>query len=110
MVVSNMGNDMIRQQQQTQQMLQQYKKNHIQTRTAKTVTKRILLVSPEDDVNLALTLALEKELGDADKTPLNFESFNVPLLALKILKNGHYDLLIIDIVMPQMMALNYLKK
>jgi CheY-like chemotaxis protein len=102
MVVSNMGNDMIRQQQQTQQMQQQYKKNHIQTRTAKTVTKRILLVSPDNDVNLALTLALEKEQGDDDKSPFKVDSFNDPILALKNFKNGHYDLLIIDIVMPQM--------
>ena len=62
MVLSSMGNDMMQQQQQTQHMQQEYNKNHVQThRTVKTVAKRILLVSSEDDVNLALKLALEEE-------------------------------------------------
>ena len=105
-MLSSIGNDMIQQQQQqkTQQM-QQYKKNHIQTySTAKTVAKRILLVSSEDDVNLALKLALEKEReqDDDDKSCFKVDSFNNPILALKDFKIGFYDLLIIDIVMPQM--------
>jgi CheY-like chemotaxis protein len=99
-----MRNDMMQQQkQQTQQMQQQYKKNHIQTRSiANTVTKRILLVSSEDDVNLALKMALEEEQDDDDKSCFKVDCFNNPILALKNFKNGHYDLLIIDIVMPQM--------
>jgi CheY-like chemotaxis protein len=107
MVLSSMGNDMVQQQkQQTQQMQQQYKKNHIQTgSTAKTVTKRILLVSSEDDVNLALKMALEEEQEQDDddyKSSFKVDSFNNPILALKNFKNGSYDLVIIDIVMPQM--------
>jgi hypothetical protein len=57
-----MANDAM-QQQQTHQ-IQQYK-NHIQTHTAR---KRILLVSSEDDVNLALKMALEEEEQDGDKS------------------------------------------
>jgi CheY-like chemotaxis protein len=110
MVLSRMGNDMMQQQQQqqqqTQHMQQEYNKNHVQTHsTAKTVAKRILLVSSEDDVNLALKLALEegeREQDDKDKSSFKVDSFNNPILALKIFKNGSYDLLIIDIVMPQM--------
>jgi CheY-like chemotaxis protein len=101
-MVLSMANDTM-QQQQTQQMQQQHKKNHIQTYTAKTVAKRILLVSSEDDVNLALKMALEEEQEDDDyKSSFKVDSFNNPILALKNFKNGSYDLVIIDIVMPQM--------
>jgi CheY-like chemotaxis protein len=110
MVLSSMGNDMMQQQQQQQQtqhmQQQEYNKNHEQTHsTAKTVAKRILVVSSEDDVNLALKLALEegeREKDDKDKSSFKVDSFNNPILALKDFKNGSYDLLIIDIVMPQM--------
>jgi DNA-binding response OmpR family regulator len=99
-----MGNDMMEQQkQQTQQMQQEYNKNHVQTgNTAKTITKRILLVSSEDDVNLTLKVALEEEQDDDDRSCFKVDSFNNPIFALKNFKNGSYDLLIIDIVMPQM--------
>jgi CheY-like chemotaxis protein len=102
-MVLSMANDTM-QQQQTQQMQQQHKKNHIQTYTAKTVAKRILLVSSEDDVNLALKMALEEEQEQDDdyKSSFKVDSFNNPILALKNFKNGSYDLVIIDIVMPQM--------
>jgi CheY-like chemotaxis protein len=97
-----MGNDMMeqQQQQQTQQMQQEYNKNHVQT--AKTVAKRILVVSSEDDVNLALKLALEEEEQNEDRSCFKVDSFNDPILALKDFKNGFYDLLLIDIVMPHM--------
>ena len=87
----SMGNSITR-----QQYMQQYNKNHIQTHTA---TKRILIVNSEDDVNLALKLALEEEEG---RSYFKVDSFNNPILALKDFKNGSYDLLIIDISMPQM--------
>ena len=101
-MVLSMANDAM-QQQQTQQM-QQHKKNHIQTYTAKTVAKRILLVSSEDDVNLALKMALEEEQEQDDdyKSSFKVDSFNNPILALKNFKNRSYDLVVIDIVMPQM--------
>jgi len=94
-MLSSIGNDM---------MQQQYKKNYIQTRSiAKTVTKRILLVSSEYDVNLALKMVLEEEGEQDDDGTSSFkvDSFNNPILALKDFKNGTYDLLIIGIVMPQ---------
>jgi CheY-like chemotaxis protein len=102
-MVLSMANDTM-QQQQTQQMQQQHKNNHILTYTAKTVAKRILLVSSEDDVNLALKMALEEEQEQDDdyKSSFKVDSFNNPILALKNFKNGSYDLVIIDIVMPQM--------
>ena len=69
--------------------------------------KRILVVSPEDDVNLAFKTALEQVEGDATSSSgsggYNFkvDCFNNPLLALKNFKSGLYDLLIVDVIMPQ---------
>jgi DNA-binding response OmpR family regulator len=76
-----------------QQQMQQYKSN---TQTHIRVKKRILIVNSEDDVNLALKLALEEENG------FQVDSFNNPISALENFKNGFYDLLILGIVMPQM--------
>jgi CheY-like chemotaxis protein len=80
------------------QQLQQYNN---QTQIDKAI-KRILIISPEDDVNLALKTALEQAEDDADGG-YNFrvECFNNPVSALKNFKNGLYDLLIVDVIMPQ---------
>ena len=81
------------------QQLQQYNN---QTQIDKAI-KRILIISPDDDVNLALKTALEQvEGGDADGG-YNFrvECFSNPVLALKNFKSGLYDLLIVDVIMPQ---------
>jgi CheY-like chemotaxis protein len=84
-----------------QQQVQQYK-NQIHTDKA---IKRILIISPEDDVNLALKTALEQVEGDATCSSggYNFkvDCFNNPILALKNFKSGLYDLLIVDVIMPQ---------
>src|ERR1051326_4315665 len=79
--------------------VQQYKN---QADTAKAI-KRILVVSPEDDVNLALKSALEQVEGNASDGSYYFrvDCFNNPVLALKNFKNGLYDLLIADVIMPQ---------
>ena len=79
--------------------VQQYKN---QADTDKAI-KRILVVSPEDDVNLALKSALEQVEGNASGGSYYFrvDCFNNPVLALKNFKNGRYDLLIADVIMPQ---------
>jgi CheY-like chemotaxis protein len=79
--------------------VQQYK-NQADTDKA---MKRILVVSPEDDVNLALKTALEQVEGNASSGSYYFkvDCFNNPVLALKNFKNGLYDLLIADVIMPQ---------
>lgn len=76
---------------------QQMHKNRKYTHITK-VIKRILIVNAEADVNLALKAALE----ECDGGYFRVDSFNDPLLALKNYKNGFYDLLLIDIIMPQM--------
>lgn len=85
----------------SQQQVQQQYKDHTQIDKA---IKRILIISPEDDVNLALKTALEEVEGDAGgSVGYNFrvECFNNPVLALKNFKSGFYDLLIVDVIMPQ---------
>jgi CheY-like chemotaxis protein len=85
-----------------QQQVQQHYKNQINTDKA---IKRILIISPEDDVNLALKAALEQVEGDATSSSSGYnfrvECFNNPALALKNFKSGLYDLLIVDVIMPQ---------
>ena len=86
-----------------QQQVQQQYKNQIHTDKA---IKRILIISPEDDVNLALKTALEQVEGDATSSvsvgyDFKADCFNNPALALKNFKSGLYDLLIVDVIMPQ---------
>jgi DNA-binding response OmpR family regulator len=59
------------------------------------VRARILIIDDEQDI----TLAFKQALGDKG---LEVDIANDPLLALKNFKAGSYDLLIIDIVMPEM--------
>ncbi|MFL6320959.1 MAG: hypothetical protein ACJ72Q_10835 [Nitrososphaeraceae archaeon] len=70
-----------------QLQMQQYKST---SPTHIAVTKTILIVNSEDDVNLALKLALEEE------NSFQVDSFNnpTPTSALKNFKNGFYDPLI----------------
>ena len=65
--------------------------------------KRILIVNYEDDVNFTLKLVLEKErIREADESNcFEVDSYNDPVLALKDYKKGHYDLLLIGVVMPK---------
>ncbi len=58
--------------------------------------KRILIVDDEPDI----TIAFEK--GLRDKGFEKIDRVNDPILALRNFKAGLYDLLIIDIMMPQM--------
>ncbi|HEX7141276.1 MAG TPA: response regulator [Nitrososphaeraceae archaeon] len=57
--------------------------------------KKILLVDNEVDITYALTNALENE-------EFNVESFNDPIIALNSYKSNFYDLIILDIKMPNM--------
>jgi DNA-binding NtrC family response regulator len=60
------------------------------------VRTRILIIDDEPDITLAFRKALR------DKGFEQVETANDPILALKNFKAGSYDLLIIDIVMPEM--------
>jgi DNA-binding NtrC family response regulator len=55
--------------------------------------KRILVVDDESELTLLFSMALDGFVVD---------SFNDPLLALSNFKEGYYDLVILDIIMPKM--------
>jgi DNA-binding response OmpR family regulator len=67
-------------------------------------TKRILIINYDDDVNFTLKLVLEKEgIREADENNcFEVDSYNDPVSALKDYEKGHYDLLLIGVVMPKM--------
>jgi DNA-binding response OmpR family regulator len=56
---------------------------------------KILIVDDEPDITFVMKLSLELE-------GFNVEAFNDPLLALNKFKPGMYDLLILDINMPNL--------
>ena len=65
-------------------------------RNKKTMKKnRILIVDDEDDVNLLFKMVLEDNGFKVD-------TFNDPLVALQNFTAGSYDLLLLDMVMPNM--------
>jgi DNA-binding response OmpR family regulator len=81
-------------QKQEQLLVEQYK----------CVAKRILIINYEDDVNFTLKLVLEKEgIREADESNcFEVDSYNDPIFALKDYEKGHYDLLLIGVVLPKM--------
>jgi len=57
--------------------------------------KKILLVEDEDDITTVLNMVLEEGGYEVD-------SFSDPVLALKNFRTSSYDLVILDIKMPEM--------
>ena len=65
--------------------------------------KRILIVDDEPDVNTVLKKVLEQG-------GFNVDSYNDPILALENFKAGSYDLLLLDIKMPEMDGFQFYQK
>ena len=63
--------------------------------------KRILIVDDDPDITLTFKIALEKE-NDINNKEFEVHTFNDPLLVLSQFKPSFYDLLLIDINMPDM--------
>ena len=63
--------------------------------------KRILIVDDDPDITLTFKIALEKENDDNNKE-FEVHTFNDPLSVLSQFKPSFYDLLLIDINMPDM--------
>ena len=63
-------------------------------------SKRILIVDNEPDITLTFKSALEQEYNNNKK--LEVHTFNDPLSVLSQFKPSFYDLLLIDINMPDM--------
>jgi DNA-binding response OmpR family regulator len=60
-----------------------------------TNSARIMLVDDEPDINAALSVVLKRAGYDVD-------TFENPFIALEKLKPGFYELIILDVKMPQM--------
>ena len=98
---NNNNDDKMKQRRQRQQHLQQYEEGD-ERMTRDKVTKRILLINAEMDVSLALKLALEEKGREYRCDSFKVNCFNDPFLALKNFKNSFYDLVMVDIVIPNM--------
>jgi two-component system, OmpR family, response regulator ChvI len=66
--------------------------------------KRILIVDDEQDITLSFSLALE------DSGLFVVDSYNEPLVALSTYRPNSYDLLLLDIKMPEMNGFDYMIK
>ena len=67
-------------------------------------TKKILIVDDEADITFTLKDGIEKSGS------FSVDTFNDPQLALSNFKSGYYDLLIIDIRMPNMTGFELYRK
>ena len=63
--------------------------------------KRVLIVDDDPDITLTFKIALEKE-NDNNNKGFEVHTFNDPLSVLSQFKPSFYDLLLIDINMPDM--------
>jgi len=63
--------------------------------------RRILVIDDEPDITTILQIGLEEGGFDVD-------AFTDPKLALSSFKPGSCNLVLIDIMMPEMMVLNYM--
>ena len=66
--------------------------------------KRILIVDDEPDINLLFKMILE------ENSEFMVHSFTDPLLAIKNFKPNLYDLILVDIKMPEMDGLDFYRE
>lgn len=67
------------------------------------LSRRILVVDDEPDINTTLEIALEQNGFEVD-------SYESPLIALEKFKPHHYDLVILDIKMPEMNGFSFYRE
>jgi DNA-binding response OmpR family regulator len=65
-------------------------------------TKRILIVDDDSDITLTFKAGIESANNDSRKWKFEVDVYNDPLEALSNFKSGFYDLLLVDITIPNM--------
>ena len=72
--------------------------------------KRILVVDDEPDVTLTFKVGLEGYYRDGDKRKFEVYSYDSPLEALSEFKPDFYDLMLVDVYMPDMSGFQLCEK
>jgi DNA-binding response OmpR family regulator len=65
-------------------------------------TKRILIVDDDSDITLTFRTGIESANNDSQKWKFEVDVYNDPLEALSNFRSDLYDLLLVDITMPNM--------
>ena len=73
-------------------------------------TKRILIVDDDPDITFTFKKALEEANQINGGNSYNVNTYNDPLLALSEFKPDFYDLILVDINMPQMNGFDFCVK
>ena len=68
------------------------------------INKKVAIVDDERDILDILKQFLSR------RDILDIEVFQNPLTAIESVKNGHFDLVLLDIMMPQMNGVDFLKE
>ena len=73
-------------------------------------TKRILIVDDDPDITLTFKTGIESANKDSQKPKFEVHVFNDPLESLSNFKSDFYDLLLVDITMPNMTGFELAEK
>jgi CheY-like chemotaxis protein len=91
-------------------MKDSYSPNTAQTRRELRSTKRILVVDDDPDITLTFKRGIESANNGPQGQKFEVHVFNDPLEALSHFKSDFYDLLLVDITMPNMTGFELAEK
>ena len=87
-----------------------YNPDTTQKRRESPSTKRILVVDDDPDIALTFKTGIESANNDSQGQKFEVHVFNGPLEALSNFKSDFYDLLLVDITMPNMTGFELAEK